>query len=83
MLDVKTIYSETLQHHVFLVRLEKFAVFGPGCDKEEGGRRDYYSDQTLDDENPVVSSQSCYPQETYLPDLPTPSFIASQAFHLG
>ena len=62
MLDVKTVCCETLQHHVFLMRLEKLAVFRPRCDEEEGGKRDYYSDQALDDEDPVVASQSCYPQ---------------------
>ena len=83
MLDVKTVCCATLQHHVFLMRLEKCAVFRPGCDEEEGGKRDYYSDQALNDEDPVVASQFCYPQGSYVPDLPTPSLIASHAFHLG
>ena len=56
MLDVKTVCCATLQHHVFLMRLEKFAVLRPGCDEEEGGKRDYYSDQALDNEDPVVAS---------------------------
>ena len=59
MLDVKTVCCATLQHHVFLMRLEKCAVFRPGCDEEEGGKRDYYSDQALDDEDPVAASQFC------------------------
>ena len=56
MLDVKTVCCATLQHHVFLMRLEKCAVFRPGCDEEEGGKSDYYSDQALDDEDPVAAS---------------------------
>ena len=83
MLDVKTVRCATLQHHVFLMRLEKLAVFGPGCDEKEGGKRDDYSDQALDDEDPVVASQFGYPRGPYVSDLPTPSLIASHAFHLG
>ena len=83
MLDVKTVCCATLQHHVFLMWLEEFAVFRPGWDEEEGGKCGYYSDQALDDEDPVVSSQFFYPKGFYVPDLPTPSLIASHAFHLG
>ena len=61
MLDVKTVCRAALQHHVFLTRLEECAVFRPGCDEEEGGKRDYHSDQALDDEDPVAASQLFYP----------------------
>lgn len=59
MFDMMTVCCETLQHHVFLMRLEEFAVFWPGCDEEEGAKRDRYSDQALDDEDRVVTSQLC------------------------
>ena len=56
MLDMTTVYCETSQHQVFLMRLEEFAVFWPWGDEEEGGQRDNYSEQALDDEDPVVAS---------------------------
>ena len=61
MLDMTTVCCETSQHHVFLMRLEEFAIFWPGYDEEDGGKCDHYSDQALDDEDPVVASQSCQP----------------------
>ena len=83
MLDVKTVCCATLQHHVFLMRLEKFAFFRPGYDEEEGGKRDYYGDQTLDDKDPVVTLNSVTHKGSCVTDLPTPSLITSHAFHLG
>ena len=57
MLDMATVCCETSEHQLFLMRLEKLAIFWPGCDEEERGKGDHCSDQALDNEDPVVAAQ--------------------------